>query len=187
MSAYAIVRQRAFDRRYEERPPEYVMLVERETDASLMGSILGPEGEVRDWIIAFDTAPSYSVRGFGSECKRERIKPGRVRKERVLTRHASLEEANEALGAARKAWHAADDREREREASQRWAAADAALTAEKARLEAEMRKCLADLQKARDEAMRHLNETRSDIYAHQTKAAVDAASALPCHAGEVGR
>lgn len=175
---YAVIRDTNYLQRDAESAPAYVMHVEKETDTSLMGTIFAEGTKADEWSRGFDTRPSFDVSGYGRNQTRTRTKAGRVRKTRLFSRHATIEEAWSALKAAGAAWGDAADRDHERDASDAVRAAYQALQAEEARLKEEMQAKLADLRQAVATAEAHRASVRAEGFEKRTQAALAALTPL---------
>lgn len=181
---YAVIRDKHYGTPVGDAEPGYVMLVERETAASLFGMILKGDGSVGDWSNAFDVQPTYSSTGWGRDRQRVRDKPGRIVKERFLTKHATFDEAKHALERARTAWFAAEDEQAHRLAKDAYVSAVNEFHAIEGKLRAQMIEELAPYQVAKSEAVVRLNKTRMEIIARQTAAAIAAAQAIEARRAE---
>lgn len=173
---YAVIRAYDYMKRYDEQPPGSVMLVAKETDASLIGSIVDRTGNERDNLGGYDTRPTTNFRWEGGTRKLVVDRPGRVVRERLISMHSTQEEAFAALERASAAWSEAEDRTAYRETSTAFLAAENRLKAERERLEAELREKLAAETQARDAAkIAHL-QARRQMYERMSEAAASAAS-----------
>lgn len=171
---YAVIRCWDYLKRWDEQPPGSVMVVEKETDASLIGSIVDRGGKERDTLGGYDTRPTTEFSYVGSVRRLVVKRPGRVVRERLISWHLTQDEAFAALERASAAWSEAEDRSAYRETSTAFADAEKRLAKERERLEAELREKLAAETKARDAAKAAHLSARQQMYARMSEAAAAA-------------
>ena len=153
--------------------PRYVISVEKETKASLLGMLLDEDGNEADLWSGYDARPSYE-RSWGGRSPSVRKKAGRVAKDRELARFGTAGEAMAALAAMVSAWEQAaipnaDD------AAQELRSAEKALSSEKDRLREETQRALEPFEKAVSVARKALRQLEADGYKARLAAALKAA------------
>lgn len=175
---YAVIRAYDYMKRYDEQPPGSVMLIVKETDASLMGSVIDRNGGEMVRLGGYDTSPTTSFRWEGGTRNLVVDRPGRVVRKRLISLHSTQEDAFAALERASAAWSEAKDRAAYRETSTAFLDAEGRLKAERERLEAELREKLVAETQARDAAKAAYLLARRQMYERMSEAAKAAAEVV---------